>query len=80
MNRTSGPEHRAPLSCGVLPGTLWIIRRLSDRSRRSGEDHHGRRVVALRFQKGGRTLATATIFRGRQSLEAELAMERGRSP
>ena len=38
------------------------------------------RDVALRFQKTGRTLAVATIFRGRESLEAELAMERGRSP
>jgi NADPH-dependent 2,4-dienoyl-CoA reductase/sulfur reductase-like enzyme len=36
--------------------------------------------VALRFRKEGRTLAVATIFRGRESLAAELAMERGRSP
>jgi NADPH-dependent 2,4-dienoyl-CoA reductase/sulfur reductase-like enzyme/nitrite reductase/ring-hydroxylating ferredoxin subunit len=33
--------------------------------------------VAIRFQKAGRTLAVATIFRGRESLSAELAMERG---
>jgi NADPH-dependent 2,4-dienoyl-CoA reductase/sulfur reductase-like enzyme/nitrite reductase/ring-hydroxylating ferredoxin subunit len=33
------------------------------------------RNVALRLRKGGRTLALATIFRGRESLEAELAME-----
>jgi apoptosis-inducing factor 3 len=38
------------------------------------------RDVALRFRKARRTLAVATIFRGRESLEAELAMERGRSP
>jgi apoptosis-inducing factor 3 len=35
------------------------------------------RDVALRFRKSGRTLALATIFRGRESLEAELAMEKG---
>lgn len=35
------------------------------------------RDVALRFRKNGHTLALATIFRGRESLEAELAMERG---
>lgn len=37
----------------------------------------GARDVALRFRKGGRTLALATIFRGRESLETELAMEQG---
>jgi NADPH-dependent 2,4-dienoyl-CoA reductase/sulfur reductase-like enzyme len=36
--------------------------------------------VALRFRKGRRTLAVATIFRGGESLAAELAMEEGRSP
>jgi len=36
--------------------------------------------VALRFRSGGRTLAVATIFRGRESLQAELAMQQGRSP
>ena len=36
--------------------------------------------VGLRFRKGDRTLAVATIFRGRESLLAELAMERGESP
>ena len=36
--------------------------------------------AALRFRKGGRTLAVASIFRGRESLAAELAMEQGRSP
>lgn len=38
----------------------------------------GARDVALRFRKGGRTLALATIFRGRESLEGELAMEQER--
>jgi len=37
------------------------------------------RDVALRFRKSGRTLALATIFRGRESLEGELAMERERA-
>jgi thioredoxin reductase len=36
--------------------------------------------VALRFRKDGRTLALATIFRGQESLAAELAMEQGQSP
>jgi NADPH-dependent 2,4-dienoyl-CoA reductase/sulfur reductase-like enzyme len=36
--------------------------------------------VALRFRRAGRTLAVATIFRGRESLMAEAAMERGQSP
>jgi NADPH-dependent 2,4-dienoyl-CoA reductase/sulfur reductase-like enzyme len=36
--------------------------------------------VALRFRQTGRTLAVATIFRGRESLLAEVAMERGQSP
>jgi hypothetical protein len=38
------------------------------------------RDVALRFRRGGRALAVATIFRGRESLLAEVAMEQGRSP
>jgi apoptosis-inducing factor 3 len=38
------------------------------------------RDVALRFRRSGRTLAVATIFRGRESLEAEVAMENGQSP
>jgi NADPH-dependent 2,4-dienoyl-CoA reductase/sulfur reductase-like enzyme len=33
------------------------------------------RDCAVRFKRGGRTLAVATIYRDRQSLEAELAME-----
>jgi NADPH-dependent 2,4-dienoyl-CoA reductase/sulfur reductase-like enzyme len=40
----------------------------------------GARDVALRFREAGRTLAVATIFRGQESLLAELALERGRSP
>jgi apoptosis-inducing factor 3 len=36
--------------------------------------------VALRFRQAGRTLAVATIFRGRESLLAEVSMERGQSP
>jgi apoptosis-inducing factor 3 len=36
--------------------------------------------AALRFRRAGRTLAVATIFRGRESLLAEVAMEQGRSP
>ena len=38
------------------------------------------RNVALRFIKDGHTLAVATISRGRDSLRAELDMERGQSP
>jgi hypothetical protein len=37
------------------------------------------RDVSLRFRKSGRTLAFATVFRGRESLEAELAMQQGQS-
>ncbi len=36
--------------------------------------------VALRLRQAGRTLAVATIFRGRESLLAELAMEGGQPP
>jgi NADPH-dependent 2,4-dienoyl-CoA reductase/sulfur reductase-like enzyme len=36
--------------------------------------------TSLRFRKSGRTLAVATIFRGGESLMAEVAMEQGRSP
>jgi hypothetical protein len=36
--------------------------------------------VSLRFRRDGRTLALATIFRAQESLQAELAMEQGRSP
>ncbi len=36
--------------------------------------------VALRYRKGARTLAVATIFRGQASLAAEAAMQRGESP
>ena len=36
--------------------------------------------VSLRFRKNGRTLALATIFRGRESLQVEFGMEQGRSP
>jgi NADPH-dependent 2,4-dienoyl-CoA reductase/sulfur reductase-like enzyme/nitrite reductase/ring-hydroxylating ferredoxin subunit len=36
--------------------------------------------AALRFRQAGRTLAVATIFRGPESLLAEVAMERGQSP
>ena len=38
----------------------------------------GARDVALRFRKAGRTIAVATIFRGRESLAAEVAIEEGR--
>jgi NADPH-dependent 2,4-dienoyl-CoA reductase/sulfur reductase-like enzyme len=47
-----------------------------DRIEQQGEP--ASRDVLLRFCKSGRTLAVSTIFRGRESLEAELAMERGR--
>jgi NADPH-dependent 2,4-dienoyl-CoA reductase/sulfur reductase-like enzyme/nitrite reductase/ring-hydroxylating ferredoxin subunit len=36
--------------------------------------------AALRLRQAGRTLAVATIFRGRESLLAEASMERGQSP
>jgi hypothetical protein len=35
--------------------------------------------VALRFREAGRTLAVATIFRRRESLFAELALEKERA-
>ncbi len=43
-------------------------------------DDIGAHDVALRFRKAGRALAVATIFRGQESLSAELAMEIGQSP
>jgi NADPH-dependent 2,4-dienoyl-CoA reductase/sulfur reductase-like enzyme/nitrite reductase/ring-hydroxylating ferredoxin subunit len=36
--------------------------------------------VIMRFRQAGRTLAVATIFRGQDSLRAEVAMEAGQSP
>jgi hypothetical protein len=36
--------------------------------------------VALWFRKAGRTLVVATIFRGRESVSARLAMERRQAP
>ena len=38
------------------------------------------RDCAVRFTRGGNTLALATIYRDRESLEAEVAMERALSP
>ena len=38
------------------------------------------RDCTVRFLRGGRALAVATIYRDRESLEAELAMERGELP
>ncbi|MND09591.1 hypothetical protein D3C83_330490 [compost metagenome] len=35
------------------------------------------RDCVVAFRKGGKTLAVASIYRDRESLEAELAMERG---
>jgi apoptosis-inducing factor 3 len=40
----------------------------------------GAHDAALRFRRAGRTLAVATIFRGRESLLAEAAMEMGQAP
>lgn len=34
----------------------------------------------LRYKRGGRVLAVASIYRDLASLEAELAMEQGRTP
>jgi apoptosis-inducing factor 3 len=40
----------------------------------------GAHDAALHFRQAGRTLAVATIFRGRESLLAEAAMEQGQTP
>jgi NADPH-dependent 2,4-dienoyl-CoA reductase/sulfur reductase-like enzyme/nitrite reductase/ring-hydroxylating ferredoxin subunit len=40
------------------------------------EGNPASRDAAFRFRRNGQTLAVATIFRGRESLEAELTMER----
>src|SRR6185437_1912337 len=37
------------------------------------------RNVAVRYRRGGRTLAISTIYRDRESLESELALEQSRS-
>jgi len=37
------------------------------------------RNVAVRYRRGGRTLAISTIYRDRESLESELALEQNRS-
>lgn len=49
-----------------------------DRIEQAG--HLASRDVALRLYKGGCALAVVTIFRGSESLKAELAMEQGRTP
>jgi apoptosis-inducing factor 3 len=38
------------------------------------------RDCVLRYKKGGKVLAVTSIYRDRESLEAELAMERGQNP
>jgi apoptosis-inducing factor 3 len=38
------------------------------------------RDCVLRYKKGGRVLAVTSIYRDRDSLEAEIAMERGKNP
>jgi hypothetical protein len=38
-----------------------------------------RRDVAVRFERGGKTLALATIFRDQESLRTELELERSGS-
>ncbi|HWE75645.1 MAG TPA: FAD-dependent oxidoreductase [Stellaceae bacterium] len=40
----------------------------------------GKRDCVLRYKKGGKTLAVTSIYRDRDSLEAEFAMERGQNP
>jgi hypothetical protein len=58
---------------GPLCRTLSILSLSADR-------HFRPDLSPARFRQAGRTLAVATIFRGRESLVAELAMERGQSP
>ena len=36
-----------------------------------------KRDVAVRFERGGKLLALATVWRDEESLKAEIAMERG---
>jgi hypothetical protein len=38
------------------------------------------RDVSVRFERGGKLLALATIFRDQESLEAEIEMERATKP
>jgi NADPH-dependent 2,4-dienoyl-CoA reductase/sulfur reductase-like enzyme len=40
----------------------------------------GKRDCVLRYKKAGKTLAVTSIYRDRDSLEAEFAMERGQNP
>ena len=53
----------------VGPGKVWEEARLSGSLEK--------RDATVTYRKKGKIVAVATIFRDRQSLEAELAMERG---
>ena len=46
----------------------------------AAEGDIGGKDCLLRYKRGGRVLAVASIFRDLESLKAELAMEQGTSP
>ena len=91
--RTPGPDRRAQharaaraVRCGAvllepaLRRADQLCRPRREMGRDRGRRRHRGKDCLLRYKRNGRVLAVASIYRDVASLEAELAMERARSP